>query len=657
MLRGTRTADPRGEGPAVVLRVLRLVIVVFLALDVGFTLIGQAIGMTGLGPSGAVAAAQMICIVGATAAVLWSNARLALLLSAAVVVLALVVGPVGSELWLVLISGVLVAARARTGYLLGLVGAQLAFAAAAALVSDRRHPGWGWSTLWSWLAVSLVACVAGLVARQVLAAAARRRNHLQHYESETGRLRARERGRLADELQAMIVAGLADIETSISDNRLGTGPQSVRTVLEGVEDGNRRLLQRIRALMEVLREPVTVDAAGVAVGGSGRKRWSWLQLRPLRMVGSAVLIAAALRVVLSRADVVIEGTTAVVMGLTLVAYAGALWSTRLGLALAVVTTVVATVLQVQVGLEVAPVVLAGATAAFSIRLDRTWVVLAVLTGGAAVIASTGPDDQLGHAIWLMLSGVLGTTAGLVTRHFVRAHAESTSQLLALVDQRRRADAEERDATARELHDVVAAQLSTATMTVMAARLSDDPVEHATALERARRCLEVAEAETTTLLHALRGVRADHLRPPVLTAPTVVARSVADQLTQHGFQAIVEVDEEADSLDETTQRTLARILQESTVNIVRYAPSGTACHYRLQVLTDQVTVTVESPLAEQPRDSSWSTGWGLLGLGERVQLTSGTFDAGPRGRRWVVEAVLPRAAVLAAADSRSPVGLR
>ena len=171
MLPGTPMADARGEGPAVALRVLRLVIVVFLALDVSFTLIGQAMGMTGLGPSGVVAAAQMICIVGATAAVLWSNTRLALLLSAAVVVLALVVGPVGSELWLVLISGVLVAARARIRSLMGLVGAQLIFAAAAALVSDReatagirggagRRCGRGWPSRWSPVlpAWSLVRC-------------------------------------------------------------------------------------------------------------------------------------------------------------------------------------------------------------------------------------------------------------------------------------------------------------------------------------------------------------------------------------------------------------------------------------------------------------------------------------------------------------------
>lgn len=640
-------ADSQGDGPAVALRVLRLVIVVFQCLDVGFTLIGQTVGITGLGPSGLLAAAQMICVLGATVAVLWSKVRWALLVSVAVIVLALVVGPVGNELYLALISGVLVAARARIGHLLALVAAQLVYATAAAMTSDHRHPGWGWSTFWLWFAVSTVACVAGLVARQFLTAAARRRNHLQHYEDETARLRALERGELADELQAMIVAGLAEIEVLLRDDNLDTDTDGVRTMLKDVEAGNRQLLERIRALMVVLREPTIVDESDREIVGSGWTRW--LQPRPLRVIGLAVLIAVALRVVVSRADVALGDPAAVVIGFTLMASAGALWSARLGLALAVFTTVIAALLQLPTGLELAPVALAGATAAFSIRLDRLWLALVTLGGAAALIATTDPNDQLGHGIWLILGLVFGTTIGLVNRHIVRASAELASGMHALIEQRHKAQAEERDATARELHDVVAAQLSTATMTVMAARLSEDRGEHAAALERARRCLEAAGAEMTSLLYALRGIRAKRSHPSVLIAPTVVARSVADQLTHHGFRPIMEVDAEADNLDETTQRTVARILQESAVNIVRYAPAGSTCHYRLPVLSDQVTVTVESPLAEQLRDSSWSTGWGLMGLRERVQLTSGTFDAGPRHRRWVVEAVLPRTAVVAAAE--------
>src|SRR4051794_4782411 len=94
------------------LRALRLTVLAFLVLDIVTTLSGPSYGVPGLGPSGVLAAIQMVlCAMGA-AATLWRRLRLAVVCCLLVAVLSILVGGSGEEPWLLLITGVAVGAWA-----------------------------------------------------------------------------------------------------------------------------------------------------------------------------------------------------------------------------------------------------------------------------------------------------------------------------------------------------------------------------------------------------------------------------------------------------------------------------------------------------------------------------------------------------------------
>ena len=93
-------------------------------------------------------------------------------------------------------------------------------------------------------------------------------------------------------------------------------------------------------------------------------------------------------------------------------------------------------------------------------------------------------------------------------------------------------------------------------------------------------------------------------------------------------------------------TVYRIVQESLTNIVQHAPA-----------VNQVRITVEESLGELrleitddgPAGLSWRprTGYGLVGMRERVEALGGRFDAGPRpDGGWSVHARIPRTRVSA-----------
>jgi signal transduction histidine kinase len=196
--------------------------------------------------------------------------------------------------------------------------------------------------------------------------------------------------------------------------------------------------------------------------------------------------------------------------------------------------------------------------------------------------------------------------------------------------------------ARELHDVVAHQLSVTTMLVMATSLSEDREVLAATLEKVRRSTQAARHELGALLEAMRGPGATgQVTSGPMVTPGAEALALASRLAEHGHRAVLDVDPAAEGLDVTTQRTLTRVMQEATTNILRYAPPGSVCHYTLAVQDGGVRLSVVSPrTAGGERRSDLSLGWGLRGIRERVELTGGTFSAGPDRDHWVLDVSLP-----------------
>jgi signal transduction histidine kinase len=615
---------------------------VFLLLDVVSTLIGQAYGLANLGRSGLVPAAQMFLVVAAAAATMYSRPRAAIGLTALVVVLVFTVGPSGEEFWLLVITAVTAAVRAD-GWQLGLVVlAQTGYAVAFGFQVEQQYPGWGWTTGLLTVGFAAAAVTAGLIARRLLRTRDQQRLRVADLEREQSEIRAIERGRLADELQAVVTQGLVTIENELDDvARRSSDLQTLRAGLEQIDHHSRSLLTALRTLLDILRrDPAAEPDLALAVHGSGSRRWvDLVRARHVRLAASAVCGLLAARAALGldtrpAADVTVE-----IIGL--LACAVAVWRPAVGAAGAGTALALSCVLDPPGHWDVVSSTLLCLIGALRLGPRRIWLLVLAVAGYAGLVALTDASEPRTHVVLLCYVAGLAIAIGLAARHFLAAREDSLRQLLDLAQERERVKTEERNAVARELHDVVAHSLSVTTMLVMATSLSEDPETLASTLAKVRRSTTAAHHELSTLLHAMRAPGVDGAQP-VLTSPRATARALGEQLTASGHHPEMEIDPRADTLDVTTQRTLARIMQEATTNILRYAPARAVCSYAVTVDGDGVRLRVTSPLATGERGSDLSLGWGLRGIRERVELTHGTFSAGPDQGRWVLAVSLPAA---------------
>lgn len=209
--------------------------------------------------------------------------------------------------------------------------------------------------------------------------------------------------------------------------------------------------------------------------------------------------------------------------------------------------------------------------------------------------------------------------------------------------------DERSALARELHDVVAHQLSVISLQIMGHRDSDDPEELRQALDRVDEASGSALTELQLLLEVLRDDDPTDTREERMAEvlpPTRVAAQVAETLVEAGHHVRVQVADNADALEASQQLTISRVLQEAGTNILRHAPAGSQCDLAVEVFPRKVVVDVRSPLSRAGAPKALdklSLGYGLRGIRERADLVGGALQVGPDGPDWVVHLALPRGA--------------
>ncbi len=292
-----------------------------------------------------------------------------------------------------------------------------------------------------------------------------------------------------------------------------------------------------------------------------------------------------------------------------------------------------------------------------------------LTGGATTLVLSGltalyaevPDA-------LLVAGFCGLvfiapvwTAELVRRHQDRAEAErlraEQTALLAELD-RRAAVSAERARMARELHDVVANHLSAiaihATGAQSAARRqdrpADDPVVAALAVIREngvqglaemRRMIGLLRRDAPAGPPAVGGSGAESYAAPRLAALDALLDRARAAGQDAGLAFEAAASGEPGELPVPLELAAYRIVQESLTNAVKHAAPGTV-RLRVDYRAADVVIAVDSPYREDAAGRALlGAGAGLVGMGERAELLGGDFEAGPRGGRWRVRAVLPR----------------
>jgi signal transduction histidine kinase len=219
---------------------------------------------------------------------------------------------------------------------------------------------------------------------------------------------------------------------------------------------------------------------------------------------------------------------------------------------------------------------------------------------------------------------------------------------------RRAIALERSRIARELHDVLAHNLSVMVVQASAARrvLDKNPAQ----------AVEVASLIERTGREALAEIR--HLFGPVrrgdgedLSGPPSIAR--VDELVRRarvaGLRVELRVSGEPVGLPAGIDLTAYRIVQESLTNALKHAGSARA---RVTVIYEpnEVVLSIEDD-GEGPREgydlSEAGGGHGLVGMRERAALYGGIVQAGRRrGGGFAVRARLPTRPLVPGAELSS-----
>jgi signal transduction histidine kinase len=209
-------------------------------------------------------------------------------------------------------------------------------------------------------------------------------------------------------------------------------------------------------------------------------------------------------------------------------------------------------------------------------------------------------------------------------------------------------AAERTRIARELHDVVAHQMTGVTLLAQGAgAVADtDPAATRAALVTIEQTSRAALVELRRLLGVL---REDGPGQPSATGEPVERggpQPTLDDIDTLLHNSVFESSEVHIALERPVpagvQLSAYRIVQEALTNAARYA-CGSPVRIEVRTAGDHLEVAVsdEGPATRAARAVVPGSGLGLTGMRERAELLGGHLTAGKRaGGGWTVEATLP-----------------
>jgi signal transduction histidine kinase len=266
-------------------------------------------------------------------------------------------------------------------------------------------------------------------------------------------------------------------------------------------------------------------------------------------------------------------------------------------------------------------------------LGGVWLAFVVLDQTVSPDPQTWPD-QLSLLLWL---GVLVGVAELV-----RARGERRTELRRRQEEaQRRLASEERLRIARELHDVLAHNVSLINVQASTALhlIDQEPERARTALA----AIKEASKETLQELRATVGaLRADGEAAP--RSPTAGLARLDDLVAQSaavGLHVDIAREGVVRPLPARVDLAAFRIVQEALTNVRRHSRAGAAT-VTLQYADRSLRIAVmdAGPAAD---GGSGEEGHGVRGMRERVSALGGSLQAGARGGGgFAVTAVLPLA---------------
>lgn len=329
----------------------------------------------------------------------------------------------------------------------------------------------------------------------------------------------------------------------------------------------------------------------------------------------------------------------------------------------VAVTVVCGMLVAPLGLLLTPlIVVPVAIAAYALALHtEPRVTIAVLLPAVAMLVAVTP--LLDGPSWQDGSRLLSVAALTLTAGALGNATQSRRAYLAALEDRalraeesrrieaRRSVAEERVRIARELHDVVAHQITLANAQAhVAAHLFDSQPEQTRSnlnniIETTKNALDDLRATVGLLRQAGDANTSAEPSPGLSQLPRLL-----ESFDRAGLQVTMDNKGTPTPLPPGVDLTAYRIIQEALTNVGKHAGSSTA-RIRLSWNRNRLSITVtddggDSRAATTPNGPSftrpgWPSGYGLIGMRERATAVGGQLvtENGPTGG-FIVSAHLP-----------------
>lgn len=288
------------------------------------------------------------------------------------------------------------------------------------------------------------------------------------------------------------------------------------------------------------------------------------------------------------------------------------------------------------------VLLAGLGAMVTTKLFRRALLVATLVWTGFL--SNQMEDPTGGLVLMaiMLLMIFGSYGlGSAFRNVTNARLQSRRELQEVEAEHRESVAAERKSIARDLHDIVAHDITIIAMQSRAAQMADTDESYRQAVQVIGDSSRAALQDLRRMLNLLHeDGTLDEL--PASSATELDIRAGAqvfcDQLRGLGLNVTCELEGDFGGLSRSVHAALYRILQECTTNVARYAGEGQECWIRVGVGATEAGLTVTNSVASRRwAVSRWSSsGAGLIGIRDRAAAFGGAARAGfDREGRWLV----------------------
>jgi signal transduction histidine kinase len=257
-----------------------------------------------------------------------------------------------------------------------------------------------------------------------------------------------------------------------------------------------------------------------------------------------------------------------------------------------------------------------------------WPVAVLVVVAAEAVALRAGPGQVRIVLAMSMAVLLGAAVAAVAYLHVRENERRTSIAQAREN--------ERLELARELHDIIGHHVTGIVVLAQASRFTRG-VEPGSPADRAFADIETAGVETLTSVRRFIGL----LRTDPTTAPPPgladFEHIVEDLRTTHpGTRLVIDDAVRAAPVPAELATTIQRLTQEAATNVRRHGDPEGPVTFSMSSTRRAFELRVENRMLRPPLD----TGYGLVGMRERVDALGGSFHAGPDGEMWRICAAIP-----------------